>query len=50
MKREITVMGICAMALLVVIAYMHTGKVANTLVLIIEAGVIWSFVSAFRKA
>jgi hypothetical protein len=50
MKREITVMGICAMAMLIVQAYFPHNTFSNTVVLIIEAGVIWAFVSAFRKA
>jgi hypothetical protein len=50
MKREITVMAICAMALLIVVAYFPHNNFSTGLVLIIEAGVLWSFVSAFLKA
>ncbi|MBS1995478.1 MAG: hypothetical protein JSS86_04175 [Cyanobacteria bacterium SZAS LIN-2] len=49
MKREITVMGVCAVALLVVEAYVPYNNWSKALVLIIEAGVFWALVSAFRK-
>jgi hypothetical protein len=50
MQKEFTVMGVCALALLCVEAYVPYGSVARALVVIIEAGVCWAFVSAFRKA
>jgi len=49
MKREFTVMGICALSLLTVVAINPPSTLAKVLVLIIETGVVWAFVSAFRK-
>jgi len=50
MKREFTVMGLCALTLLTVVAYFPNNSFTNALVLICEGGIIWAFVSAFRKA
>ncbi len=43
-------MGICVMALLTVVAYCPLNNFSRFLVLAIEGGVMWAFVSAFRKA
>jgi|GEM_PF-3600880 len=42
-------MGLCILALLTVVAMDPPLPLAKVLVLIIETGVVWAFVSAFRK-
>jgi hypothetical protein len=49
MKREFTVIGICSVGLLAVVAYCPLNNLSRFLVLTLEAGVFWAFVSAFRK-
>jgi hypothetical protein len=50
MKREATVMVVCAIALLAIEAWMPYGPLSRFLVFVLCAAVLLAFLSAFNKA